>query len=121
MLAKNYIVWIESGCTTIAKLVNEGDLRKVTMPMCIINSPVGENAGGKPVAPNDPTAVKIHYHTDMIPYVFAEMSNGIVEFSINPDTMKYTLLDANANLVKQYELIVSNLVQTPATSVIKEG
>lgn len=110
MKEKKYIIWIEAGCTNIAEIqsVSEATIG-VTMPMCLVNSPVGEDKDGQVVDPRSPNAVKIHYHTDMVPYVFKEMVGTEAIFTLSKNATKYAVISADTNIAKQYELIITGL------------
>lgn len=116
-MKENYVIWLETGTTSIAKCceISSDGKMTVTMPMCLMNIPSATDKDGNVVQYNSPAAKTLHYHTDMIPYIFPEMTGeGLPTFHLNRNNLNYMMIDSDATLAKQYEIIVANLHPTKA-------
>lgn len=113
-MENNYIIWIENGMTTMAKIVDESDVKVtrvrkefeyfITNPCAVMNMEYGLTADLQPVAPNDPKAVTIRFSTKMAPYILPNAFKNEAEsvFTVSLDNVVYNVISEDNDIVKVY-------------------
>lgn len=104
-MTTKYLIWIQSGVTSIA-LITEKDHNKVVLknPFVIVNMQYGVRENGELTNPGDPDSVKTRFVADMAPYVFYEHVNGSPDFIIEDiSSICYSIIDDEASpIIQQY-------------------
>lgn len=104
MKSITYIMWIENGVASVAEY-NE-DNSTIIDPMWIINREVGVTADGAHVPANDPSAEKVVYTCNLVPYVASKFTGGTF-FTTDLSKMRYRLYEENdpAPVIEMYKTL----------------